>query len=341
MNKVWQMLNDLSNKRGITEIAINGENSVFVERDGEFIGLNVVLSLSDLFEFASEVAKSNNELCDEMNPIFDGTLPDGSRINIIRKPFVKSEIAITIRKFATKSMSLLNGSELFGIDPKWLPFFSSLVTAKSSVLISGGTGIGKTTFLNMFINEIPVDERIITIEDTLELSFNRKNYVSLESGRKRMSQSVAVSTSDLVRNALRMKPERIIIGEVRGAEVFDLLQAMNTGHDGSMTSVHANSSVEALTRIESLYLMSGYDVPLNIVRSHIAQAIDFIIQLGLDSDGKRCVKQIIEINSMEGDTILTSSILEHKGGELKFSGIVPNRIDHLVQNGTIERDFFN
>ena len=340
MNKVWQLITDLSNKRGITEIAINGEDSVFVERDDEFIGLNVKLPLKDLFEFADEVAKQNKQVCDEENPIFDGILPDGSRINIIRKPFVKSDIAITIRKYAAKSMSLINGAELFNINPRWIPFFSTIVKTKANIIVSGGTGIGKTTFLNMMLNEISPDERIITIEDTLELSFNRKNYVSLESGAKISTKKVTLTTSDLVRNSLRMKPERIFIGEIRGPEIFDLLQAMNTGHEGSMTSIHANSSVEALTRLETLYLMGGFDVPITVVRSHISQAVDYIIQLGKDREGCRCVKKVIEVGNMEAGNILTTTILDYDS-ELNFTGVVPGNFNQLVEEGILERDFFS
>ncbi len=334
-NPVWKLLHDLASKKGISEITINGENQVFIEKDGEFIGLNVSLSLAEIFSFARNVAEINNQVFDDKTPIFDGILPDGSRINIIAKPFVKSGIAVTIRKYLLKNYSLTHAPNLYHFDPRWLPFFRSLVTARMNVIISGGTGVGKTTLMNMLISEIPVGERLITIEDTLELNVNRKNYVALET-----SSDSDITISDLVRNSLRMKPDRVFIGEVRGPEAFDLMQAMNTGHEGSMSTIHANSALEALTRLETLYMMSGYNFLTPVVRSHISTGIDFIIQISRDMSGKRFISEVIEIGGMEGETILFSPIFEREGGELKFTGIPPSNLARLTAYSEIESDFF-
>lgn len=334
-NPVWKLLNDLSSKKGISEITINGENQVFIEKDGEFIGLNVSLSLAEIFSFARNVAELNNEIFDDEKPIFDGLLPDGSRINIIAKPFVKSGIAITIRKYLLKNHTLNHLPNLFSVDPRWLPFFRALVTARMNVVVSGGTGVGKTTLLNMLISEVPVGERLITIEDTLELNIKRKNYVALETSAKS-----DITISDLVKNSLRMKPDRIFIGEVRGPEAFDLMQAMNTGHEGSMSTIHANSALEALTRLETLYMMSGYNFLTPVVRSHISTGIDFIVQLSRDINGKRFISEVVEVGGMEGDTVLFSPIFEREEGELRFTGIPPSSLARLTTYSELENDYF-
>jgi len=341
LNPVWKMLEDLATKKGITEIVINGPKSVFVERGGEFIGLNASFSKTDLATFIQEVADYNRKDCNGDNPILDGILPDGSRINIVLEPFCSTFCAITIRRYTAANLTLEEHSQSFGISERWVPFFKALISSRMNIVVSGGTGVGKTTFMNMLIREISPDQRIITIEDSLELNVSQINNVRLESGKKFESTGEVMSTRELVKNTLRMRPDRIIIGEVRGGEVFDLLQAMNTGHEGSMTSVHANSSVEALSRLETLFLMSGFDLPYHVVRKQMSQAIDFVIQLGKGPGGKRMVKQVLELNAMEGSTILTSSILETVEGELVSTGVVPSQINKLSEDGLIKRDFFN
>lgn len=335
------MLEDLATKKGITEIVINGPKSIFVERAGEFIGLNASFSRNDISTFIKEVADYNRKECDGDNPILDGNLPDGSRINIVLEPFCTNFCAITIRKYTAANLTLDDHSQSFGISEQWVPFFKSIIASRMNVIVSGGTGVGKTTFMNMLVREISPDQRIITIEDSLELSVSQINNVRLEAGKRLESTGETISTRELVKNTLRMRPDRIIIGEVRGGEVFDLLQAMNTGHEGSMTSVHANSSVEALSRLETLYLMAGFDLPYHVVRRQMSQAIDFIIQLGKGPGGKRVVKQVLEVNSMEGNTVLTSSILETIEGELVSTGVVPSQINKLSEAGLIKRDYFN
>ncbi|EPZ51183.1 type II/IV secretion system protein [Bacteriovorax sp. BAL6_X] len=338
-NSVWKMLEDLSTKKGISEIVINGSKNVFVERAGEFIGLNVPLNKKDILEFSNEVALFNKKKFSNENPILDGRLPDGSRINIISEPYSSQGTSITIRKYLSNNFELDKHSQLFGISEKYIPFLKSLIKAKKNILISGGTGSGKTTFMNMLLKEVSQDERIITIEDTLELVVGNSNCVRLEAGLT--SGKEGLSMSQLVKNTLRMRPDRIFIGEVRGAEVFDMIQAMNTGHDGSMTSIHANSPVECLQRVEALFLMAGFDLPYHVVRKYISTAVDFVIQLGRTDDGRRQVTQVMEVNSMEGSNILTTSVLEIENGELIFSGAVPSLANELAKKGELPTNYWN
>jgi pilus assembly protein CpaF len=301
----------------------------------------VGLTKSDIFGFVKDVADFNKKVCDHKNPILDGNLPDGSRVNIILEPFTSDGAAVTIRKYTRTSINLEEHSQSFGIPQKWVPFFKSIIQSRMNIVVAGGTGVGKTTFMNMLLKEISPDQRIITIEDTLELNISNPNIVRLEAGTKLEDGESNISMRDLVKNTLRMRPDRIILGEVRGGEVFDLLQAMNTGHEGSMTSVHANSSIECLSRLETLFMMAGFDIPYHVVRRHISQAVDYVIQLGRGAGGRRVVQQVLEINNLEGNNILTSSILETVEGELTSSGVVPAKMNELVENGELAKDFFN
>ncbi|MFA6235791.1 MAG: ATPase, T2SS/T4P/T4SS family [Bacteriovorax sp.] len=339
-NAIWNLINDLNKKSGITEILINGPKHVFVERGGQFIQLNANLPAQDISIFIKEIADLNQKVCDHDNPILDGNLPDGSRINIINEPFVQGSPAISIRKYLKTISSFDSNPTAFGLEPKWIEFFKALMKAKLNVVVSGGTGVGKTTFLNLLINEIPATERIITIEDTLELSIGLPNVVRLESGAKSLQSKSNLSTRDLVKNTLRMRPDRIIIGETRGPELFDLLQAMNTGHEGSMTSVHSNSGGDCLSRMETLFLMAGFEIPVNVVRKQMASAINFIVQISRDTGGQRVITEIIELCGMEGPVMLTQPIASRIDGELLFQGIAPKNFDALHRLGGLSYNFF-
>ena len=339
-NSVWNLLNDLSKKNGITEILINGPKSVFVERGGEFIQLNANIPSADIKTFIKEVADLNQKHCDSDNPILDGNLPDGSRINVINEPFVNGSPAISIRKYLKFISSFESNPAIFGLTPHWVDFLKAVVATRLNVVVSGGTGVGKTTFLNLMINEISKHERVIAIEDTPELSINMPNVVRLESGAKSMQSKSSLSTRDLVKNTLRMRPDRIIIGESRGGELFDLLQAMNTGHDGSMTSVHASSGGECLSRMETLFLLSGFEIPLNVVRRQMSSAIQFIIQLGRDKEGNRVINEIVELCGMEGNTMLIQTIAAREDGFLEFKGVVPKNMEKLHRLGGLPLNFF-
>ena len=340
-NSIWKMLNDLANKQGITEIVINDPERVFVERNGQFIQLNVELIERDFLDFAYEVAEYNQLEEFEKKPILDGRLPDGSRINIVGPPYTENFPAITIRKYLREIKTFDTSPNVFGLSKKWIIFFKSLVKARANIFLSGGTGVGKTTFLNLLLQEINPMERVVTIEDTLELYFDVPNIIRLEAKNKfGIKHDAIVTIRDLIKNTLRMRPDRIIVGETRGGELFDLLQAMNTGHEGSMTSIHANSPSECITRIENLYQISGLDVPVKAIRKQMSDSIDFIIQLERDRDGIRSVSEIMELTGMEENNIQVQTIANMEDGVLSFSGLVPTITNRLKEYGNLPRDFF-
>jgi pilus assembly protein CpaF len=338
-NTIWNLLEDLKKKTGITEVLINGPKNVFIERNGQFIQINANLPMEDIMQFIKEVADQNQKVCDANNPILDGVLPDGSRINIISEPFVNGSPAISIRKYLKFISSFENSPTIFGVTPHWVELLRAMVKSRLNIVVAGGTGVGKTTFLNLLINEIPKTERLVVIEDTPELTVNQPNVVRLESGAKILQSSTTLSTRDLVKNTLRMRPDRIIIGETRGGELFDLLQAMNTGHDGSMTSVHASSAGECLSRMETLFLLAGFDIPVTVVRKQMSSAVQFIIQLGRDNEGNRVISEILEVCGMEGPVILIQSIAKREDGFLVFN-MAPRNMDKLHKVGGLPMNFF-
>jgi pilus assembly protein CpaF len=340
-NSIWNLLNDLGSKSGITEISINGPKNVFVERGGQFIRLATNLPKEDIDQFILDVASYNLKSCDKDHPILDGSLPDGSRINIIAEPFVQGSPAISIRKYLKALSSFDKNPDAFGLTPKWIEFLRACVASHMNIVVSGGTGVGKTTFLNLLLGEIAQAERVICIEDTIELSLSLPNVVRLESGSKNQYSSASLSTRDLVKNTLRMRPDRIIIGETRGPELFDLLQAMNTGHEGSMTSIHANSGGECLSRMETLFLMAGFDIPLMVVRKQLASALNFIVQLGRDKEGKRVITEIVEVCGMEGNVLVTQQIAKREDGILVAQGIAPKKIAEIHRMGGLPLNFFD
>jgi len=333
VGKVQDLIDEIAKKAGISEIIFNRGDSVFVEKDGELIRLDVKFSDEELEGFCQEVAAFNFRPFDANHPVFDGNLSDGSRANFIHKDYTKATHAITIRRYSKSIRSLDSTPGIFGINAQWTEFFKLLVRARVNIAVSGGTGTGKTTCLNLLLQEISPKERIITIEDTRELQFNLPNVVRLE------ARPGGLAIRDLVKNTLRMRPDRIIVGEVRGGEVFDLLQAMNTGHEGSMSTVHANSTSECLMRLENLFLLSGYDIPTKALRYQISSAIDFVIQIKRDKNGNRIIQQVSELCGMEGDRILMQDIGVHKDGELKFTGMVPSCMAKLQRAGLV-KDFF-
>lgn len=337
-NRVAEMIEEIGKKSGISEVIINRLDNVYVEKDGELIRIDVKFTEEEVDDFCQELARHNRKIFNPDYPIMDGNLPDGSRVNLIHKDYTNTCHAITIRRYM-KSIKTFDGSPgIFGLSPNWMHFLKVLIKARMNIVVAGGTGVGKTTFLNLLLQEIPPKERIITIEDTRELQFNLPNVVRLEA-RPTVGELKGLTIRDLLKNTLRMRPDRIIVGECRAGEVFDLLQAMNTGHEGSMTSVHANSPGEALLRLENLYLLSGYDLPIKALRYQISTALDFIIQIRRDKDGKRVVSQISEISNMEGEKILMQDVGVNKNGELKFTGLVPSCFERLQKAG-LAKDFF-
>ncbi len=337
-NAVQELIAELGKKAGISELIINKNDNVFVERSGELIRLDVNFTDQELEEFCQEVATLNRKEFSANSPIMDGNLTDGSRVNFLHKNYTGNSHAITIRRYMKNIKTFDANPTIFGLSPKWISFLKTLVKARMNVVVAGGTGVGKTTFLNLLLQEIATQERVITIEDTRELQFNLPNVVRLEA-RPASASEQGLSIRSLLKNTLRMRPDRIIVGEVRGEEVFDLLQAMNTGHEGSMTSVHANTPGECLMRLENLYMLSGYDLPLKALRYQISTAVDYIIQIKRDKQGNRIVSQVTEIAGMEGDRILMQDMGLYKNGELRFTGLVPSDFERLQKAG-LPKDFF-
>jgi pilus assembly protein CpaF len=269
---------------------------------------------------------------DEASPMGDGRLADGSRINVIIPPLSTTGTVLTVRRFPERSLTIadLIGMETISTDSS--VFFEAAVRGKLNVLISGGTSTGKTTFLNVLSSFIPPEERILTIEDAAELRLSQPHIVGLESRPANAEGAGLVTIRDLVRNALRMRPDRIVVGEVRGGEAIDMLQAMNTGHEGSLTTIHANSTRDALLRLETMVLMSGVDLPLTAIREQIASAIDLIVQLGRRVDGTRVVTTIAEVQGREGDTITLQEVYTRTAsGPLKATGLRPRCADKLAE----------
>ncbi|MCO4793382.1 MAG: CpaF family protein [Bacteriovoracaceae bacterium] len=337
-NSVWGLVNELASKKGISEIVINGPKQVFVERQGQFIQLSVHLSKKDMYSFIHEIAAYNKKECNEQIPILDGNMPDGSRINCIIEPYASGSPSISIRKYMKTIKSFDDNPGVFDLTPDWIEFLKAAVSARMNIVVSGGTGVGKTTFMNLLLKELSPAERIVTIEDTIELSLNIPNVVRLEA--KAQVGGATIGPRDLVKNTLRMRPDRIIIGEIRGGELFDLLQAMNTGHDGSMTSIHSNSPGECINRMETLFLLAGFEVPFHVVRRSISTAVDFIIQISRNREGKRVIHQIQEVTGMEGTTVLSQTIATYEEDKLEFQGIVPKNMGKLNHMGGLPIDFF-
>jgi pilus assembly protein CpaF len=339
-SKVWGFLKEVEKASQVNEIAINDLDRIFIEKNSIFTQLSKKFEEKDLYMFIDEVAVLNKSRCDQEHPIFNGSLPDGSRINIILPPFVSPSPAITIRKFSHLDDTLDIGLKRFGLNEKWIDFVKALISARFNFIICGGTSSGKTSFLNTVIKGIHPAERLIVIEDTLELKIQNANCVRMEVMSQGPLSRVDVDLSTLVKNSLRMRPDRIVIGEVRSKEVADLIQSMNTGHSGSLTTVHANSSVECLSRLETLYMMGGKEIPLRAVRAQIQNALDFIIQLERIDAGKRVVSEIREITGMEGDVINTQLLAKFSEGELKVQGVTPSEMERLHRYGGLAKNFF-
>ena len=338
-NKIWQLIADLNKKVGISEIIINRPDAIFVEVQGEIIRLDFSVSDADIEEFVQDVAASNRRDFGPGAPILDGNLPDGSRINIISKDYTKVSHTITIRRYS-KAIKTFEGSPgIFGLNPQMVTLLKAMIRARFNIMVAGGTGVGKTTFMNLMLHEISQKDRIITIEDTRELQLSQPNVVRLEA-KPGFGDMIGLTQRDLVKNTLRMRPDRIVVGEVRGAEAFDLLQAMNTGHEGTIASIHANSPGECMIRLENLFMLAGYDLPMKALRYQISEATDFIVQIKRDKNGHRLISQITEITGMEGERITMQDLAATKNGEFKLTGLVPASFERLIESGGVSKEFF-
>jgi pilus assembly protein CpaF len=328
----------------VTEVMINGPDDVWVERDGRLSQTNVrFIDDSHLRRIINRVVAQIGRRVDEASPMVDARLPDGSRVNAIIPPLSLSGAIVTIRKFTQNRLALGDFVQLGTMTPEAVSFLEAVVKGELNIVVSGGTGSGKTTLLNALSASIGADERIITIEDAAELNLKQRHVVRLESRPANIEGQGDVSVRDLVRNSLRMRPDRIIVGEVRGAEALDMLQAMNTGHDGSLTTLHANSPRDALTRIETMVLMAGYDLPVRAIRQQLASALDVIVHLERMQDGTRRVTSITEVQGMETDLVTLQDIFvfRHQGidsegrvlGQLEPTGLRPSFSQRLAQRG--------
>jgi pilus assembly protein CpaF len=318
----------------VTEIMVNGASKVYVERKGKLERTPIVFESDDqVLKLIDRIIMPLGRRIDPDSPTVDARLPDGSRVNAIIQPVCIDGPSITIRKFMKGRLSVEQLIEFGSLTASMAEFIRACVVSRLNIIISGGTGSGKTTLLNVLSGFIPEDERIVTIEDAAELRLQQDHVVRLETKPTNVEGKNGVTIRDLVRNSLRMRPDRIIVGECRGGEALDMLQAMNTGHDGSMTTLHANSPRDAVSRLETMCLMAGIELPIKVLREQVASAIDVIVQQSRLRGGARKVTSITEVSGMEGDAIIMTEIFryEQKGvskegaaiGELKPTGIRP------------------
>jgi pilus assembly protein CpaF len=317
----------------ITEVMVNGPKSVYIERAGKIEKTDVIfLDDEHVMRIIDRIIAPLGRRCDESQPMADARLPDGSRVNAIIPPIALTGPILTIRKFSKKPLTTDDLVRFGSITPEAVEFLRACVYARLNCVVSGGTGSGKTTLLNVLSSFIPDDERIVTIEDAAELQLRQDHVVTLEARPANIEGRGQIAIRDLVKNALRMRPDRIVVGECRSGEALDMLQAMNTGHDGSLTTAHSNGPRDTLSRLETMVLMAGMDLPLRAIREQVASAVDLIVHQERMRDGSRRITQITEVQGMEGDIIVMQDIFqfEHTGfedgrvqGRLKPTGIRP------------------
>jgi pilus assembly protein CpaF len=311
----------------ITEIMVNGAYEIWIERGGRITQTGVRFNDEQhLRRIINKMVAQVGRRIDESSPMVDARLPDGSRVNAVIPPLSLSGPLVTIRKFSRKRLKGPDMIRLQTLSTETVEFLDRAVAAQLNILISGGTGAGKTTLLNVLSGSIPDDERIVTIEDAAELRLDQQHVLRLEGRPKNLEGEGEITIRDLVRNSLRMRPDRIIVGEVRGAEALDMLQAMNTGHDGSLTTVHSNSARDALSRIETMVLMAGFELPMRAIRQQVASALDLIIHLERFEDGTRRVTTITEVQRMEADVITLQDLFTFEIEEVNADGIVVGQL---------------
>ena len=353
-------LEPLLNDPTVSDILVNGHKQVYVERSGKLEPTNTVFKDDNhLLHIIDRIVSAVGRRVDESSPMVDARLADGSRVNAIIPPLAIDGPSVSIRKFGVRKLVMKDLLNIKSLTPSMAALFQAMVKARLNVLVSGGTGSGKTTFLNILSNFIPSNERIVTVEDAAELQLQQDHIVRLETRPANIEGRGAITQRDLVINALRMRPDRIIIGECRGGEALDMLQAMNTGHDGSLTTMHSNSPRDALRRLETMILMAGGNLTDKAMREQISSAIDVIIQIARMSDGSRKVTYVSELTGMEGQTISLQDIflyekigINEEGkvmGGFRTTGIRPKFYDQLKASGIelpndvfepgIERDF--
>jgi pilus assembly protein CpaF len=328
----------------ITDILINGPRTVYVERRGRLERTNVAFhDEQHVLEIIQRIASRVGRRLDESSPMVDARLPDGSRVNAVIRPLALEGALVSIRRFSARPLLAGDLIARRSATAEMIEFLAACVRARLNIVISGGTGSGKTTFLNMLSGYIPEDERIATIEDAAELQLQQPHVARMETRPPSLEGKGEVTTRDLVRNALRMRPDRIVVGECRGSEAFDMLQAMTTGHDGSLTTIHANNTRDAINRMEMLVGMAGFDLPIWFIHRQIASAVDIVVQCARLSGGARKVIQISEVTGSEGDVVMMHDLFhfEQTGvdenkmaqGQFKATGIRPKCFDRLATSG--------
>src|SRR6187402_313517 len=328
----------------ISEIMVNGPGEIWIERQGRLYETTVRFNDdSHLRRIINKMVAQVGRRIDESSPMVDARLPDGSRVNAIIPPLSLSGPLLTIRKFSRKRLGLQDMINIGSMSEEAVDFLRRCIQAQLNVLISGGTGSGKTTLLNALSSAIPDNERIVTIEDAAELQLNQRHVLRLEARPPNIEGEGAIPIRDLVRNSLRMRPDRIIVGECRGPEALDMLQAMNTGHDGSLSTVHANAPRDALARVETMVLMAGYDLPVRAIRQQVASALDLIVHLERLQDGSRRVVSITEVQRMESEVITMQELYDFKldrvlndgtvVGALQPTGLRPIFLDKFAKRG--------
>ena len=337
----------------VSDILVNGPHSVYVERKGKIESTNIEFdSEAHLMRVIDRIVSRIGRRVDEMNPMVDARLPDGSRVNAVIPPLAIDGPLLSIRRFSVVPYTMMDLLAFHTLNTEMSELINGLVKAKINLLVSGGTGSGKTTFLNVISASIPHDERIVTIEDAAELQLQQPHVVRMETRPQNIEGKGEISQRALLRNSLRMRPDRIILGEVRGAEVLDMLQAMNTGHDGSMTTIHANSPRDAITRLEHMLGMAGLNVDARSMRQQISAALTVIVQVSRLSDGRRKVTSLQEITGMEGDVLSMQEIFKFDQtgispegqvqGRFAATGIRPKFVQRLKTRGIqLREDLFD
>ncbi len=341
LGPIEQFLHDSS----VSEVMVNSTDPIYIERAGRIERTSVrFASQEHLRRVIDRIVSGVGRRIDESSPMVDARLADGSRVNAIIPPLAVDGPVLTIRKFSNDKLDINQLITMGAITPQAAELLGAVVKGAIAVLVSGGTGTGKTTMLNILSSYISDTERIVTIEDAVELKLRQRHVVRLESRPSNLEGQGEVRIRDLVRNSLRMRPDRIIVGEVRGAEALDMLQAINTGHDGSLATIHANSPRDALSRLETMVIMAGFELPLRAIRDQISSGFDIIVQMTRFRDGSRKVTQITEISGMEGDIITLTDLYTfdyqsgvdsngRKIGYLKSSGIPPSFLGRLADRG--------
>lgn len=328
----------------VSEVMVNGPNQVYVERKGKLILTDVVFRDNDhILHIIEKIVAPIGRRIDESMPMVDARLPDGSRVNAIIPPLALNGPTITIRKFSKDPLKIEDLIRFGTLSTEMAKFLDACVKAHLNIVVSGGTGSGKTTTLNVLSSFIPNDERIVTIEDAAEIQLRQEHVVTLETRPPNIEGKGAISMRDLVRNSLRMRPDRIVVGEVRSGEALDMLQAMNTGHDGSLTTGHSNSPRDMLARLETMVLMAGMDLPVRAIREQISSAVNLIVQQNRLRDGSRKLTHITEVQGMEGEVVVLQDIFifEQKGlddhgkiiGRFRPTGIRPKFMNKLETSG--------